>query len=463
MKFNIIFSLMAVRDAYFFGRIAQELTKRGFNPSFITFHESCVPIIKQFGFDCVSVHSYVENFDSGLNFSIGDIGEIEKAYKIRNIRQTYMHDRFTFGDYKNESELVNKFYSYLKAVEKIFDIYSPNYVVQELGGFIAQQSVFFASQKRGVECLFLEPAIFPGRLFFTYNSLEPPSLSGVVVTDEDIRRGNEYRRNYLKCKSVNMPSKDHHHYRDVNLRKLFSFDTLNRMKNKVLNKYVIRRREEFDNISRNIQILLLRYCRRKILSFLYSQPVSSEKYVYYPLHVPHDFQIYIRSPEFKDQESLIEYVSRCLPYGYKLYIKEHPACIGSHSLFRLYECFRLGNVRLLHPGCNSFQIIRNAQCVVTVNSKVGAESVMQGKSTVVMGKAVYRGMNVTQDVSSLGEVDLAIRKAIDNPVDDLAVQSFLGRAHAASWPGELYNMSQENIMAFTNSMLDSIRLRKRLG
>ena len=70
------------------------------------------------------------------------------------------------------------------------------------------------------------------------------------------------------------------------------------------------------------------------LLFLYETSVN-EKYIYFPLHVPNDIALTLRSPEFVDQLSLVDYLCRITPLGYKLAIKEHPTTIGAFSYHKI--------------------------------------------------------------------------------------------------------------------------------
>ena len=193
--------------------------------------------------------------------------------------------------------------------------------------------------------------------------------------------------------------------------------------------------------------------RRKVLSLYYSHPVQGEKYVYYPFHVPLDVQLTARCPEFFEQEALVEKIAQALPHDYKLYIKEHPAAIGGYSLAKLKHVIATcRNIRLIHPGLNSYDIIKNAGCVITVNSKVGFESIIQGKPVVVLGKTFYRGKGLTFDLEDTKELNHAISNALsNNTVDKDKRDAFLDQTYDWSYKGELYKNSSANVHNFYTS------------
>jgi len=272
-------------------------------------------------------------------------------------------------------------------------------VVQELGGFIANQTEYYASKNAGVKNIFIEPSMFLGRILFSESPYA--KIKNDQSYDEKVKMYSKIEWDkYIETSPVNIPVKDRHNFEDMGISKLLATDNWIKFKRKIYHKYITKEREEYDSVGFTVAENIKKYIRRRILSKTYEQPLSGEKYIYYPLHVPHNFQLYVRSPEFINQEALIEYLGRCLPYGYKLYVKEHSAAIGAHALWPTRYYLKSHNTKLIHPRVNSFDLIKNADCVVTINSKVGVEALMQLKPVIVLGKAFYRGHGITHDVKN---------------------------------------------------------------
>jgi capsule polysaccharide export protein KpsC/LpsZ len=148
----------------------------------------------------------------------------------------------------------------------------------------------------------------------------------------------------------------------------------------------------------------------------------------------------------------VEQLAGSVPKGFMLYVKEHPAAVGGHSVARLKQLLLLRNVRLLHPRLNSYDIIRNSACVVTINSKVGFEAIMQQKPVVVLGKSFYKNKGVTVDVNDLSKLSDAINTAVNMKVDSHKRVSLLNSAFGWSYPGELYVNTSENLDKFFSSL-----------
>ena len=123
-------------------------------------------------------------------------------------------------------------------------------------------------------------------------------------------------------------------------------------------------------------------------------PVDREKYVYFPLHVAPEAVLLGSTPEHADQFGLIKNISMNLPWGVKLYVKDHPD--QQLGLMMNYDFYKkllvLPNVRYFPPSVSSESLIvpENCLAVAVINGTVGLEAAMYQKPTYVFGNAVYK-------------------------------------------------------------------------
>lgn len=450
MRVDILFAIMAVQEVTFFAPIVKMLKEEeGLECAFLTFHEAGDDILERNGIPYFSLHKMKASV-SRKNFTADDIEGIQKRFGV-NIRQLTVHEKLTTNRW-DEKYLMSKVATYYTIMDTIFQENSIGCVVQELGGFIAPQLLYHVSRSFGVNHVFIEPAMFPKRVVYTLNRMNADIEDrgkGSTSGSEELKRLVEQ---YSTKKVVVIPKKDRHFFQDMNLKRLFSPDNFRRLARKLYHKYILGRKEEYNAILWYIIYHVVKFFRRNVLSFYYSNPVEGEKYIYYPFHVSLDVQLTVRCPEFLNQEALVEYIARCIPMGYKLYVKEHPAAIGGHAVSRLRNMLKDKNIRLIHPRHNSFHLIKNSRCVITINSKVGFEAIMQEKPVVVLGKAFYRGKGVTVDVDNISGVADALAHAIRASVNKDKREGFLSKAFAWSYPGELYENSAGNVENFYQSL-----------
>lgn len=447
MKIDILFAIMAVQEVVFFAPIARRLMEEeGLKVAFLTFHEAGDDILEKEGIKYFSLHKLKRSGPAP------DTGAADISRKLGVDREHIIfHEFHTSG--RKRSALEAKAVNYHFIFDNIMRKNEIGCIVQELGGFIAPLTLYYTSRENSVNHIFIEPAMFRKRVVFTLNrfyaDITDPDEGDMEMSDELSRLINEY----MTKKTVVIPKKDRHFFQDMTFKRLFSSDNFSRLGRKLYHKYVLRREEEYNWIMRYINMHVIKAIRRKLLSGHYTHPAQGEKYVYYPFHVPLDVQLTARCPEFFDQETLVGKIAGSLPEGYTLYIKEHPAAIGGHSLSKLKNALaRHSNIKLIHPGHNSYDIIKNAACIVTVNSKVGVEAIMQGKPAVVLGRTFYRGKGVTIDVEDMNNVSKAISEAICLTPDMKKSRRFLNRAFKWSYKGELYENSPQNVNDFYASL-----------
>ena len=137
---------------------------------------------------------------------------------------------------------------------------------------------------------------------------------------------------------------------------------------------------KFNRIIRLVMIQIFHY---------FEKPVAGEKYILYPLHFEPEAATLILAPYFTDQLSLIENISRSLPVGYKLYVKEHPVSVGRRSFFYYNRIRCLYNVRLIHPSSEVPSLIKNAAAVATISGTIGWEALLLGKTVITFGQVCY--------------------------------------------------------------------------
>jgi capsular polysaccharide export protein len=110
-------------------------------------------------------------------------------------------------------------------------------------------------------------------------------------------------------------------------------------------------------------------------------------YIFVPFQVDYDTQIISHSPWIKNMEVFyytLERLLASLPTEMSIVIKEHP------KSSRNYGYLHQRNPRISFNNTTSTDVlVRNSSIVMTVNSTVGLEAIINDKPTVVLGNAFY--------------------------------------------------------------------------
>ena len=221
----------------------------------------------------------------------------------------------------------------------------------------------------------------------------------------------------LRQQSIVIPQKDRHQY-SAAFNKIANARNARRLVEKLWDQFALGKHQEFGHNLRHARAHAAMAVGATRLRKLY-RPMPDGPFVYYPLHVPADMALTLRSPEYLDQVATIDFLLRTIPDTHVLVVKEHPAQIGAIPAGRLFELARrFDNFILLPPQTNNYTVLGRADAIVSVNSKSGAEAVLLGKPVVVMGDAFYRSCPLVFAVDRLADVPQRLRDALAAPPFD---------------------------------------------
>ncbi len=309
-KLCFLISTLAEYQTEFWLSIGLELKAREVECQYLSFDDRSTEILRAAGF---TVYAFSETPEL-LNSSQVELDSIFKEYSISNLNLWLSHERFTFGtrDSKRMQEklarsvmLANSACDALKSQGREVEL------IQELGGFLSVIGCFFAARKNGINNWFIEPSFFRGRLFFLKNTFSAPRISNEkkVEVSAELRA---YLADALDSRAIVVPAKDKHQYSTA-VRKIANMKNLRRLSAKLVDKYLLGKRQEFGHIFGHVKKHLTMLLNSLRLRHSYTPLAELNRFIYYPMHVPGDMALTIRSPEYLDQLALIDYLARVVP------------------------------------------------------------------------------------------------------------------------------------------------------
>ena len=195
---------------------------------------------------------------------------------------------------------------------------------------------------------------------------------------------------------------------DRNVKTHYSY--FGRSKFKVLCKRLVyeiesKKRESFmnNNLKKNVQTTL--------------------PFVYFPLHQEVERALLLGAPFHTNQLENIKNVSKSLPIGYKLIVKEHPNMKyrGWRSIGEMKQIMSIPNVEFVHPSTNNLDLIKKSQLVFTINGSASVEAAMYGKPSIILANTGPFELPSMHKVSSWDDLPFSIRKYLNEKVknDDI--------------------------------------------
>ena len=218
---------------------------------------------------------------------------------------------------------------------------------------------------------------------------------------------------------------------------------------------------------------------RQHYKILQQQPDLTSQYIYVALHYQPENSTSPQGESFADQYLLVDLLSKCLPSGWNIYVKEHSSqwhikLHGERSrTIDFYDALAaLPNVRIIPVDSPNFDLIDNAKAVATVTGTTGWESVVRGKPVLIFGHAWYKNCHGVFSVESLNDCKKAINSIINGfSIDPVKVRAFLKALEHGSikaYLGERYKTATnitykenvDNISLSIYSYLKKNRLEK---
>lgn len=249
--------------------------------------------------------------------------------------------------------------------------------------------------------------------FFGDTQLKVEYFKKAALYIENFRHKPQYNKQFLTDNIVRIKTFP---AQLLNKLKNISFEIKSRKidkKHAMLNVYVnpfVRwfKREIFEPIKANIY--------KKI--FFKDEPLLNEDYIFFPLHVLPETTTSLFSDFLVDhtseQGTSIEYLSKIMPVGYTLAVKEHPYMLRSRSAKKYYHFGKWYNACLISPYMNQFDLIRNSKLVLTLCGTAGIEAALLGKPVILLENSYYSYFSNIHTTHEIEHLDVEIPNLISS-------------------------------------------------
>lgn len=152
----------------------------------------------------------------------------------------------------------------------------------------------------------------------------------------------------------------------------------------------------------------------------FSDPEEDVNYVYMPLHLIPESTTFTLSPMYINELTVIEAVSKSLPAGWWLYVKEHQAMVGERGV-EFYEAVnRLPNVKMvqLNYYTDPKPWLIKSKGVITLSGTSAYEAALLGKPSIVFSDVIFSIIDSINRVNSFEELPKLI-KAFDGSINNI--------------------------------------------
>lgn len=195
------------------------------------------------------------------------------------------------------------------------------------------------------------------------------------------------------------------------------------------------------------------------------EELQEQPYVFVGLHVQPEAAVDDLGRYYEDQLQNIKNIWRALPNDWQLIVKEHTNAIGNRPP-EFYEALQqLPNLKLVEESTNSYEIIRQAELVVTVTGTLCYEAALMGVPSLTFVPMFFNYLNrcgriTLEDLRAYNLKEIA-EKLKQQPNN---VESFSAYLYRNTFEGDVIDpltnasvLDDKNISGIAKAMVSTLR------
>jgi len=135
--------------------------------------------------------------------------------------------------------------------------------------------------------------------------------------------------------------------------------------------------------------LFLRFFRFHASKKYCTMPNLQEDYFFFPLHFQPEASTLLCARKYVNQAFFIEQLSKSIPAGVCLYVKDHIVFPGHKPVSFFKTISKLPNVKIISSEYNTYALTKHAKALVVLTSTVGLEALLLQIPVYVAGEVFY--------------------------------------------------------------------------
>ena len=346
---------------------------------------------------------------------------IEKKYGI-NISTLIANERFfnKWNQYYKFSsdEKLSIFEQECKLFEKILDEVKPNFLIMPMTTLHHNHLFYEICKASGIKVLMIRASFLFTRYII---SSEVDSIGDAQSNNKVHFNSLNDAQNYLEKYSATARLKlqfetfqsSKTNYLKAILKFLFSSNT------NIRTHYTYYGRTKFAVLKGTISNIIKKRRRESFINKNLTRDIKNEKpLIYFPLQMEPERSLLILAPNYTNQVQVITNITKSLPEGYELYVKEHPV-----NVFREWrpvndykKIMELPNVKLIHPSVKSIDLIKKSSLVITISSTTGLEAAFYNKPSIIFSGMDYSILPSVHKIKAIDELPYAIKASLKKNV-----------------------------------------------
>jgi len=149
--------------------------------------------------------------------------------------------------------------------------------------------------------------------------------------------------------------------------------------------------------------------RKKFIDRKFLRKIDNGKYILFALQTESESALLVEAPLFTNPVDVIKKITKSMPIGYQLLVKEHPLqeTRSWRSIETYKEIINTPGVVPIHPDMDIKQVLKKSSLVITVSSNVALDSLFYEVPSLMFTEknkiSIIPSIGIINDIRNLGE------------------------------------------------------------
>ena len=365
---------------------------------------------------------YLKSFEEKYDIDLWQLSKNDRIFI------DYYNTFYKFSDHEI-SEIMEK---ECRLFEEILDEVKPDFFITTETAFRPHHLFYLLCKKKGIKVLMLNSANWGKHCYISgnYHKLDNfnelfANRKALPTTFNDIQNRLESK---ILSKKVSKFYQSHKNSKIKLMQAAFQLLILSDNSNEKTH-YTYYGRKKLKVLLSEINNSIKRWYRKKYIDQNFLQEIIDDKpFIFLPLQQEPERSLLLSAPDYKNQIETVEYVSKCLPENFLLFVKEHPTQGSGRDWREISQYKALQNnpkVRLIHPSVPADEIIKKSKLVISVSGTIALESAFLNTPSITISDNDYTLISSISRLNSKNELQGLIENSLEKKVEPSSLGKYL--------------------------------------
>ena len=365
---------------------------------------------------------YLKSFEEKYDIDLWQLAKNDRIFI------DYYNTFYKFSDHE-VSKIMEK---ECRLFEEILDEVKPDFFITTQTAFRPHHLFYLLCKKKGIKVLMLNSANWGKHCYISgnYHKLDNfnelfANRKALPTTFNDIQNRLESK---ILSKKVSKFYQSHKNSKIKLMQAAFQLLILSDNSNEKTH-YTYYGRKKLKVLLSEINNSIKRWYRKKYIDQNFLQEIIDDKpFIFLPLQQEPERSLLLSAPDYKNQIETVEYVSKCLPENFLLFVKEHPTQGSGRDWREISQYKALQNnpkVRLIHPSVPADEIIKKSKLVISVSGTIALESAFLNTPSITIADNDYTLIPSISRLNSKNELQGLIENSLEKKVEPSSLGKYL--------------------------------------